>query len=578
MNENQEKLCAGNARRRILVADGDQTRREALEGILNEDWEILSAGDGREALRLLRDNADMLSLALLDWMLPAMDGRALLQRIRDDSALRHIPVVALTEAPAAEAESLTLGAVDAISRPWPAHEVVRARIRHAVGCAAGLKDRVCAEDALCRVDESLCIGLQRVYDVNAETGRYEMWSARQLRTGDDFFADVPGEIDRDAYAPDRERLRRCLTREALLARLDEKPRFTLAFRRMIGGTPVYHSLRAVATEGPNGRRIVIGISNMDAELAEFQHLEAERQGGIPFSRIAQALSQDFFCIYSVNTQTDQYIEYSASDLYRELAIDTCGENFFERSRVNVRRVVHPEDQELVLSALKKEVVLAALRQRGFFTLTYRLMFSSGPTYVHLKVTPMEDRSDPHIVIGISNVDPQMRRERQYAQELRQAREQALKDALTGVKSKHAFLEAEEVINARLASGDRSPFAMAVCDVNDLKQVNDTQGHVAGDQIIRAACSVICNTFKHSPVYRIGGDEFVVILRGQDYENRKALADKLAEYNLSCREHGGVVIACGMSEMTPSGDQDCKAVFQRADAAMYEDKRRLKDIL
>ena len=70
--------------------------------------------------------------------------------------------------------------------------------------------------------------------------------------------------------------------------------------------------------------------------------------------------------------------------------------------------------------------------------------------------------------------------------------------------------------------------VAVCDVNSLKAVNDTLGHKAGDEIIRRACSLICNTFKHSPVYRIGGDEFAVILSGRDYERRQELLSEMEE--------------------------------------------------
>ena len=81
--------------------------------------------------------------------------------------------------------------------------------------------------------------------------------------------------------------------------------------------------------------------------------------------------------------------------------------------------------------------------------------------------------------------------------------------------KHAYVDAVAELNTKIDGAAADPFAVAVCDVNGLKAINDTLGHQAGDKLIREASMLICNTFKHSPVYRVGGDEFVVILIGQD---------------------------------------------------------------
>ena len=98
-------------------------------------------------------------------------------------------------------------------------------------------------------------------------------------------------------------------------------------------------------------------------------------------------------------------------------------------------------------------------------------------------------------------------------------------------------------------------------------------HQAGDQYIRQACMLICNIFKHSPVFRIGGDEFAVISQGGDYEHMDELLEKVREHNRKALLSGDVVIACGMSRFE---DDSCvAAVFERADHNMYEDKNDLK---
>lgn len=95
-------------------------------------------------------------------------------------------------------------------------------------------------------------------------------------------------------------------------------------------------------------------------------------------------------------------------------------------------------------------------------------------------------------------------EEEASRELGTVKTIAYRDALTGVKSKHAFAETEEGMNCAIARKKIESFAVIVCDVNGLKHINDTQGHKAGDQYIREAGVLICNTFKHSPVFRTGG--------------------------------------------------------------------------
>ena len=115
----------------------------------------------------------------------------------------------------------------------------------------------------------------------------------------------------------------------------------------------------------------------------------------------------------------------------------------------------------------------------------------------------------------------------------------------------------------------------VCDVNGLKQVNDNLGHKAGDEYIRSASQLICDHFKHSPVYRIGGDEFVVVLEGPDFVHRERIMAELNEAVVANREAGKVVVACGLSEYNPLMDREVHAIFERADALMYARKIELK---
>ena len=166
-------------------------------------------------------------------------------------------------------------------------------------------------------------------------------------------------------------------------------------------------------------------------------------------------------------------------------------------------------------------------------------------------------------------------ESETAKERDKARDVAYRDSLTGVKSKHAYAETESLMAEKIYHGQAGEFAVVVCDVNGLKHINDTLGHKAGDTYICSACEMICEHYKHSPVFRIGGDEFAVILQGQDYENRRAI---LEAFNAQIEMNVGtnnVVASLGMAEYNPETDNTFHAVFSRADAGMYERKQELK---
>jgi diguanylate cyclase (GGDEF)-like protein len=178
---------------------------------------------------------------------------------------------------------------------------------------------------------------------------------------------------------------------------------------------------------------------------------------------------------------------------------------------------------------------------------------------------------------LNNYAVMSRRAEASEAELGIVRDLANTDPLTGVKSKHAYAEWEMRTNARLASGDLRELALAVCDVNGLKYINDTQGHKAGDAYILSASVMICELFQHSPVFRIGGDEFCVILQNDDLRNRDALARQLreamTEISAAARDEWEQVhVALGIAVYDPQADQAVNDVVRRADELMYEDKR------
>lgn len=169
------------------------------------------------------------------------------------------------------------------------------------------------------------------------------------------------------------------------------------------------------------------------------------------------------------------------------------------------------------------------------------------------------------------------RELEQKQELGSARRLAYTDPLTGVKSKRAYLEAIERIDKGVSDSSIDEFGVIVFDLNGLKTVNDTLGHEEGDRYIKEGSAIICGTFCHSPVFRIGGDEFVVILEGTDYLKRDILIAEFEELIEENQRSGKVVVSSGMDEFDLSCDTSFSSVFERADKKMYERKCYLKTL-
>jgi len=283
-----------------------------------------------------------------------------------------------------------------------------------------------------------------------------------------------------------------------------------------------------------------------------------------------ALAQQYEVIYHVNIRTNEYAEYSASEKYSKLKVGVRGKDFFTETQINMKHDIYPDDLPMMAHAMQKENLLKNLFAYGKTFLNYRLIIDGRPQYVVLyAILPKED-SD-HIIVTVANIDASKRMEEAYQNAL----DLANKDSMTGVKNKRAYAQAEAEIDDRIKMRTQPPFALVICDLNGLKQVNDTLGHKAGDEFISDTCAVICDVFCHSPVFRIGGDEFAVILQDRDYESRDELIRQLGE-TLDQRKHLGIrPLAFGISEFDPEQDIRLQDVFERADKLMYEDKRKCK---
>ena len=239
-------------------------------------------------------------------------------------------------------------------------------------------------------------------------------------------------------------------------------------------------------------------------------------------------------------------------------------------------LLHPDDKERVLNEYNDTI--SDYTGQKIYDVEYRLLTKDRGYRWYRAVGKPTRRPDgsPVTYVGVF-IDITERKE--YAQNLSVARRMADIDPLTGVKNKNVYLQWESRINAAIENGEQEPFAVVVCDINDLKKVNDMFGHKEGDACIREACKKICTIFDHSPVFRVGGDEFVVILSGQDYYARNELMNLInAVPTDRTKIKLGETVSAGMAEYDRNRHRSLVNVAEDADKAMYARKQYVKENL
>ena len=295
------------------------------------------------------------------------------------------------------------------------------------------------------------------------------------------------------------------------------------------------------------------------------------------SQMGLALVNHFACVYYVDIETGSYSEYVYTEAMDKAGLPKSGEDYFADFNTYASRWIHPKDLEIMQRFHNKTDILKKLFRDRTDSLAYRMIIHGCIEHGRLIYIMCEDNK--HIICCFENIEEEFRAKKEQEQDLRSAKLMARLDELTGVRNKNAFKEYISSIDEKLEGGmDQEPFAIVMCDVNDLKLINDTRGHSFGDEVIQRASRMVCGVFAHSPVFRVGGDEFAVVLKDRDYEERENLFSRLKEESLANkRSRSGPVVACGKAEYDPEKDKKVNDVYKRADEQMYIVKKEMKSV-
>ena len=431
-----------------------------------------------------------------------------------------------------------------------------------------------------QIATGLASSYEAIYYIDIESGRYievstsERYDSMNVpKEGVDFYAETRANARKYAHPDDRAFAESMYFKNKMLKNLENKESFSYRYRVLVGDE--YRYYRFVVMLSEDKKHFVLGdIDIQDTITAQSQEID-KSNSQVTFTRIAETLASNYDAIYYVEVKTGNYDGFTADKLYGDLQVARSGEDFFTETLNNIMMIVHPQDREYMLDSLDKDKLLSSLEGMKRIVLEYRLIIDDKVEHTRLIARNTSDGE--HIIICVENIEKEVEKEKEHLKALQTEKELARRDELTGTKNKTAFAELEKSVQGNIEGGlDYLPFGFAVCDINDLKKVNDTQGHKAGDEYIKASAKLLCDTFVHSPVFRIGGDEFVIFLQSDDYTNRRKLIANLKQTVLNNQKNGsGPVIAIGTADYSPDTDANVNDVFERADEAMYENKRWLK---
>jgi diguanylate cyclase (GGDEF)-like protein len=420
-----------------------------------------------------------------------------------------------------------------------------------------------------------------VYYIRIDTGEFREFAKSQRYeamnvpvVGKDFYSETEVNVDKFVHPDDREFAKSIHKKDAMLKSLEGRKSFSYKYRLMIDGQSRFFLFTLMRAY--DNKHFVLYEKDIEDEIVAENIRKETQKSYATFTQIAESLASNYDILYYVNIENSNYISYECKNIYGRLDMKYSGEDFFGDSILDSKKIVYKADRDMVLGYIDKDYIISSLSERKMTSIDYRIVAPDSVHYV--RMTTHKTNDGIHYIIGIVNIDDEVKRERELLKALTNEKELARRDELTGVKNKTAYKELEKSVQENIDKGlDYLPFGLVVCDANNLKRINDTEGHNVGDEYIKQSAKVLCDIFAHSPVFRIGGDEFTVFLRGDDYTNRAELMKKLRSKILDNVKTGsGPVLASGMSEYIPASDNLISDVFERADREMYEDKKRLKE--
>ena len=243
-----------------------------------------------------------------------------------------------------------------------------------------------------------------MYVVDLDTEQYIEYSSpvggqamAMEQHGEDFF-EASMKASYRVYEEDREEFFSLFNKKQIIEILDEQGVFTTTYRLMDTGRPVWVNMKITRLQ-PSKNKIIIGVSDIDSQMKQKEHHEELRKEQAALVRV-MALADGYLGLYTIDPETDHYIEFTSSEDYAKLGAPKEGEDFFRQLIDNVSRYLHIDDQNEFVNHFSREAVMNAIDEKGFFSMRYRIMMEGEPRPVMLRIAPFTEGGKTKLLVGI----------------------------------------------------------------------------------------------------------------------------------------------------------------------------------
>lgn len=220
---------------------------------------------------------------------------------------------------------------------------------------------------------------------------------------------------------------------------------------------------------------------------------------------------------------------------------------------------------LITAKFKKQLQIMLYEMTAVSAGIETLMHEVSPG---AKTTPLNKNDNASSNDEVTELRNRIRSlEEQLSEQIAYVRSQAFIDGLTGLGNRAAYEEHVKCLDDEIKAGT-AQFSIALFDLNGLKELNDRYGHEKGDQAILELTAVLKQEFEDAKLYRIGGDEFIAVFTSPLAD----ISPRFQRIDRALGEKDGVSAAKGYAAFEPGSDMGYRVVFNRADYAMYNDKK------
>ncbi len=247
-----------------------------------------------------------------------------------------------------------------------------------------------------------------LFYVNLETEEFIEYSSNvgedeisTERHGTNFFKECRKAVPANIYEDDVQFFLESFSKEKIKKILDEQGTFILTYRMLKYGIPCHVSMKATRMQNDK-KHIIIGISNVDAQMKEKMQLERAKQDRIVFSRIME-LSGDYICIYIIDLKTNMYIKYRSSEEFQKLGIQQDGKDFFADTQINADKAVAEEDREVFKKEHTKDNILKKIEENGVFKSRHHLLINEDSVQVAVRCVLTKENGEDKLIMGIRKV-------------------------------------------------------------------------------------------------------------------------------------------------------------------------------